>query len=215
MKIDHFFIFSSNKGQIANELVEFGITEGSNRIHRGQGTANRKFYFDNFFLEVLWVDNESDIRSEQTSKTKLWERSQFEKSGHSPFGLCLVNSKSTDLLFQDSLVYQPNYFPQGMSIDIITNEKTPQLPWTFRLPYRDIQKKPNEPTKHANGIKKLTKVIFEYPSTKTQTVFEKYFEQIDSIVFKSEKQTHLTLEFDHCVQGKSKEFKQLQLSIKF
>ena len=77
-------------------------------------------FFENFFLEVLWVIDETEIRSELTSKTKLWERSQFNKNNFSPFGLCLVNSKMTDKLFEQSQIYQPNYFPKGMSIDIIT-----------------------------------------------------------------------------------------------
>ncbi len=128
MEIDHIFIFSSNDGKEAEHLVDFGLTEGSSRLHPGQGTTNRKFYFENFFLEILWVVNEEEIQSELTSKTKLWERSQFEKNGHSPFGLCLINSESTDKLFEKSEIYQPNYFPEGMSIDIITNEKHPQFP---------------------------------------------------------------------------------------
>jgi len=72
MEIDHIFIFSKNDGKEADKLVEFGLTEGSNRIHPGQGTTNRKFYFENFFLEVLWVIDETEIRSDLTSKTKLW-----------------------------------------------------------------------------------------------------------------------------------------------
>ncbi len=53
MKIDHIFIFSNEHGKEANELVELGFTEGSNRVHKGQGTTNRKFYFENFYLEIL------------------------------------------------------------------------------------------------------------------------------------------------------------------
>ncbi len=49
MNIDHIFIFTDDDGKDADELVDFGLTEGSNRVHVGQGTTNRKFYFDNFF----------------------------------------------------------------------------------------------------------------------------------------------------------------------
>ena len=107
MEIDHIFIFSCANGKEAGHLVEFGLTEGSNRLHLGQGTTNRKFYFDNFFLEILWVVNEKEIQSKLTAKTKLWERSQFETNGSSRFGLCLVNSSSTDQLFMSSEIYQP------------------------------------------------------------------------------------------------------------
>lgn len=48
MEVDHIFIFSNNQGREADELINFGLTEGSNRVHPGQGTRNRKFYFEIF-----------------------------------------------------------------------------------------------------------------------------------------------------------------------
>lgn len=215
MEIDHIFIFSNNDGKEADKLVEFGLTEGSSRIHPGQGTTNRKFYFENFFLEVLWVIDETEIRSELTSKTKLWERSQFDKNDLSPFGLCLVNSKLTDKLFEQSQTYQPNYFPEGMSIDIITNEKNPNLPWTFRLPYRGEKKAHNEPTNHNNGIRKLTQAEFEMPLNTDEKEFKSYFQNSEIIGFKNGQQNHLTLEFDNKSQKKAMEFDELNLTIKY
>ncbi len=215
MEIDHIFIFSNNDGKEAEKLVEFGLTEGSSRIHPGQGTTNRKFYFENFFLEVLWVIDETEIRSELTSKTKLWERSQFDKNDFSPFGLCLVNSKMTDKLFVQSQIYKPNYFPKGMSIDIITNEKNPNLPWTFRLPYRDEEKAHYEPTNHNNGIRKLTQAEFEIPLSKDDKVFKNYFQSSENIDFKNGQRNHLTLEFDNKIQKKVINFIELNLTIKY
>ena len=124
MEVDHIFIFSNNRGKEASDLIEFGLTEGSNRLHSGQGTTNLKFYFDNFFLEILWVVNEDEIQGELTEKTKLWERSQFEKNGNSRFGLCLVNSKSTDNLFEKSEIYKPNYSQPFTSLGEIVGQKS-------------------------------------------------------------------------------------------
>jgi hypothetical protein len=215
MEVDHIFIFSNNRGKEASDLIEFGLTEGSNRLHSGQGTTNRKFYFDNFFLEILWVVNEDEIQSELTEKTKLWERSQFEKNGNSRFGLCLVNSKSTDNLFEKSEIYEPNYFPKGMSIDIITNEQNPNLPWTFRLPYRGKKKKNNEPIEHLNGIKSLTKVEFKTRTDSKKIDFEDAFKNVENIKFTKSDSLSLILEFDNIAQGKVKEFPELDLKIKY
>lgn len=55
IEIDHIFIFSNTNGREADDLVSSGLAEGSNRIHKRQGTMNRKFYFENFFLQILWV----------------------------------------------------------------------------------------------------------------------------------------------------------------
>ncbi|WP_299251729.1 VOC family protein [uncultured Aquimarina sp.] len=215
MEIDHIFVFSNTLGKEADKLVSFGLTEGSSRFHPGQGTMNRKFYFENFFLEILWVINKKEIQSELTSQTKLWERSQFKKNGYSPFGLCLVNSKSTDKLFEISKVYQPNYFPKGMSIDIITNEHYSKLPWTFRLPYRDKKKTNSKPIEHSNGIRLLTRTEFEMPMDNSCSEFKTFFQSVNDIDFKNRNRTHLTLEFDNKIQGKSKEFSELNLTIKY
>ncbi len=215
MEIDHIFIFSNDSGQESDDLVEFGLTEGSSRFHPGQGTTNRKFYFENFFLEILWVVNEKEIQSNLTAKTKLWERSQFYRNGNSRFGLCLVNSESTDKLFEKSEIYEPIYFPKGMSIDIFTNEQNPNLPWTFRLPYRDEKKTHNEPTKHDNQIKKLTQAEFETPLNKEDREFKSYFESSNNIDFKNSHRNHLTLEFDNFSQNIVMEFKELDLTIKY
>lgn len=215
MEIDHIFIFSNNNGKEADNLVNFGFTEGSSRIHPGQGTTNRKFYFDNFFLEILWVIDTKEIQSEATAVTKLWERSQFDKNDYSRFGLCLVSSNRTDELFTKSQIYQPNYFPKGMSIDIITNERSPELPWTFRLPYRDGKKEHNVPIEHQNEIKRLTKAVFEIKTDNGKTEFENYFQKEENIEFNKSKRTYLTLEFDNNIRGKIKEFSELNLKIKY
>lgn len=215
MEVDHIFVFSNNHGKEADDLVDFGLTEGSNRIHPGQGTTNRKFYFENFFLEILWVINEQEIQNTITAKTKLWERSQFQKNEHSPYGLCLVNSNSTDRLFEKSEIYQPSYFPKGMSIDIITNDQFPQLPWTFRLPHRNEKKPNNEPKKHLNKIKCLTRTEFEINTKIPKDNFKCYFNKFDKVSFNEEERIHLNLEFDNKAQGKEKEFTELGLTIKY
>ncbi len=95
MNIDHIFIFTNDNGKIADELVQFGLTEGSSRVHIGQGTTNRKFYFENFFLEILWVHNEEELKSDITKPTGLWQRADFNSS-NSPFGICIVNTDETE-----------------------------------------------------------------------------------------------------------------------
>ena len=102
-----------------------------------------------------------------------------------------------------------------MSIDIITNEQNPELPWTFRLPYQVEKKANNEPKEHANGIKNLTKVEFEIGDDFRKTDFEDFFKDVENITFSKGNRKHLTLEFDNKTQGKEKEFLELNLTIKY
>lgn len=196
MNIDHIFIFTDNVGKVADDLVAFGLTEGSNRIHIGQGTTNRKFYFQNFYLEVLWVHNRAEIESKLVKPTHLWERAKFDNDRVSPFGLCMVNTDSSNQLFEKAFKYQPSYFPTGQAIDVLHNSENPELPWTFRLPFKEQTKNENEPKLHINGIKMLTKTIFEH-QVENESDFLQNFASETEIIFLHSSKNWLTLVYDN------------------
>ena len=214
MTPDHIFIFTNDQGKIADQLVEFGLTEGSSRVHAGQGTSNRKFYFENFFLEILWVHDETEIDSELIKPIGLWQRADYQSSDFSPFGLCIVNTNETNNLFENAHKYQPSYFPDGMVIDILKNEHQPNFPWTFRLPFKGQKKNETEPTKHKNGIKQLSKVDF-YVENINDPNFIQSFKGEQNINFIKSDKTWLTLTFDEAKQGLRITFESLQLTIEY
>jgi hypothetical protein len=117
-------------------------------------------------------------------------------------------------MFENAFKYQPDYFPKGMEIDIIKNEDQPDLPWTFRLPFKGQKKNENEPITHENGISVLTKAIFEYQSISEKT-FLAHFNNEDPIQFIQSSRHWLKLIFDHGKQGKTQEFEQLRLTIDY
>jgi hypothetical protein len=214
MDIDHIFIFTNDNGKIADELVRFGLTEGSSRVHVGQGTTNRKFYFDNFFLEILWVHNEEELKSDTTKPTGLWQRADLN-STNSSFGLCIVNTDETESLFEKAFKYQPAYFPVGLSIDILRNEQNLNLPWTFRLPFKGQKKNETEPTEHKNGLRNLTKVEFGIKSYNENDEFIKQFVRQDKIKFTFSETNDLTLTFDNNKNSKTTKIDELNLKIKY
>jgi len=207
MNIDHIYIFS-NKGTEINDLIEFGLTEGSGRIHQGIGTANRRIFFENFYLEILWIENEKEAKN--IEKISIWERGNYKQSNYSRFGLCLENTCDTDNIFQNSIKWQPDFLPIGEQVEIITNEK---MPWIFKFP-KNRKKKIDEPKEHKVGIKQLTKAIFNLKNIE----FEKKLKviQTNSIIeFNQTSEDLLILEFDNCQRGKSKHFDNLSLEIKY
>ena len=207
IEIDHIFIFS-NKGKETNELIDFGLTEGSGRTHKGIGTANRRIFFDNFYLEILWVENELEARS--VENIGIWERSNFEKSQYSRFGLCLKNTEETDSVFINSMKWNPDFLPENKFVDILTNER---MPWIFRFP-ASRNDKLDEPRNHKNGIKKLTKAIFNMTKIDFKSVISKINKNA-TIEFNQSVDDLLILEFDHGVQGKTKQFDNLNLRINY
>ena len=214
MDADHIFIFTDDNGKVADQLVKLGLTEGSNRVHVGQGTTNRKFYFDNFFLEILWVHDTNEIESEKIKPIGLWQRAKFKINSFSPFGLCIINTSETDELFENAFKYQPDYFPQGQTIDILKNENQSSLPWTFRLPFKGQKRNINEPMEHKNGISLLTKTTFEHQEN-IEATFLNFFEQEQNIEFIKSDRTWLNLTFDNGTQGLTTEFETLKLTVHY
>ncbi|MGA9266227.1 MAG: hypothetical protein WBV79_07185, partial [Rhodomicrobium sp.] len=50
-EIDHIFVLTDMDAPSAGALLRLGLTEGPPNRHPGQGTANRRFFFDNAMLE--------------------------------------------------------------------------------------------------------------------------------------------------------------------
>lgn len=72
--LDHLILLSATGAPEAHAIVHLGLTEGRSNTHPGQGTANRRFFFQNAFLELVWVTDEIEARGETVRRTQLWER---------------------------------------------------------------------------------------------------------------------------------------------
>ena len=118
-ELDHLFVFTGVGAPEADRLVSLGMTEGSGNVHRGQGTANRRFFFRNAMLELLWVDDKQEVLSEPIAPTWLWERSQSRRTRASPFGICLRGTDGTGPAPPfETWTYYPPYLPAGMGIPV-------------------------------------------------------------------------------------------------
>ncbi|MGK7396371.1 MAG: hypothetical protein ACNS62_17470 [Candidatus Cyclobacteriaceae bacterium M3_2C_046] len=213
IELDHIIIFSTKQGLEADELVNYGLCEGSSRIHPGQGTRNRKFYFKNLYLEILWMHDEEKIKNPAVAPTQLWQRVNHKSFGLSPFGLGLKPGKEADQLFSGSVKYQPVYFPEGTAFEVLTHQSRPYLPWTFRMPFLTDGMHQTEPVSHKTGIEEVTRVIFTVPEANFQNPFSTGLTQNSLVTFKLGSSYGLILEFDHKKQGKEKAFDQLPLTL--
>lgn len=215
MLIDHIFIFSKSKGKEADELRDFGLTESPGRRHPGQGTQNRKFHFQDFFLEILWVVDQHELLSGSTFQSKLWQRAQYQQNGFSPFGLCFRAAPPINLLFKTAIAYQPAYFPEGKTIAVLPNEEHPSLPWTFQLPAFAKDSKQTLPPTHSAGLHRLTKTTFEVTAKAINSAFAKSFAAHQELQFISGHSPLLRLQFDHGVQNKQHRFNSLPLVLEY
>jgi hypothetical protein len=85
LEVDHAFIGCTSGAPQGDALLRLGFVEGSGNTHPGQGTANRRFYFDNFMLELVWVTDPGEACNERTRRTRLWERCEGQDGQVSPW----------------------------------------------------------------------------------------------------------------------------------
>ena len=51
-ELDHIFVLCEPGAPEADELLAAGFVEGQGYVHRGQGTANRVFFFQDFYYPI-------------------------------------------------------------------------------------------------------------------------------------------------------------------
>lgn len=149
LEVDHVFIACAPGAPEASALLDLGFVEGSPNIHLGQGTANRRFFFANFMLELLWVMDSEEATSERTRRTRLWERCSHRGRKISPFGVLFRTSSTTPLQAPfRTWSYHPNYLPPGLAIEV-ADGTTLGEPELFHLPFlRGPRSETIEPKNH-------------------------------------------------------------------
>lgn len=170
-ELDHIFICTDLGAPAAEQLTALGLTEGSSNSHPGQGTANRRFFFHNAMLELLWVTSEAEAISTPIRRTHLWDRWHHRNTQACPFGICLrsTDKNSKDIAFEH-WDFCPPYLPEGMSITVATNSNIITEPMLFQTPFGrrpDTQPPQNkQPLIHRAGLKEITRVTLTSPAAK-------------------------------------------------
>jgi hypothetical protein len=219
MELDHIFIFTQESEQVAQSLRYLGLSEGTPNIHPGQGTACRRFFFHNAYLELAWVIDEQEIKSPAVVNTKLWERSQYQSTKYCPFGLCFrAIEKAKDkvsLLFDDGWHYYSSFLPEGQFANIASNANFPAEPMLFEMPFfgiapKDYPLEKQQPLNHTNGFKEITKISLTLPtpSSNMSLPLQKVLRNDEVNVFEGE-EYRVCIEFDGAKIGKMQNFHHL------
>jgi hypothetical protein len=133
-ELDHIMIFCNVGAPEAGALTEQGLHEGPGNTHPGQGTANRRFFFPNAYLELLWIENALEAGRPEVRGTRLLERWQRRAAGDCPFGLVFRPGPKGPVEPPKSWTYAPQYFPPGFSIEV-ARDVPPNEPLLFYLPF--------------------------------------------------------------------------------
>ena len=172
VEVDHVFVSASVDAPEAQRLIDLGLIEGSSIRHPGQGTANRRFFFANAMLELIWVENEPEARSEAepARRLHLWERWSGRDGAACPFGVCLRPSEGqSDVAPFPAWVYRPAYSPVGLPV--ANNSTVDSEPLVFYIPlHRRMDSAPadqRQPFVHKLPIRELTAVRIFAPAAAT------------------------------------------------
>jgi hypothetical protein len=172
VEVDHVFVSASAGAPEAQRLIDLGLVEGSRNRHPGQGTANRRFFFANAMLELIWVEDaaEAQNEAEPARRLHLWERWAGRAGEACPFGVCLRPAVGESAVAPfPSWEYRPGYSPVGMPVaDSSTVDSEPLL---FYIPmHRRTDTAPpdqRQPYEHRLPIRELTAVRIFAPGAAT------------------------------------------------
>jgi hypothetical protein len=184
----------------AERLVALGLTEGAANTHPGQGTACRRFFFANAYLELLFVTDEAEARAEPARSTRLFERWSRRGAGASPFGVVLRPSlASAEAGVKPpfpSWSYRPAYLPPGFAIEVAAGT-TLEEPEVFYIPFaRRPDALGQQPMSHGPGLCELTGVGIGVPGRGAVSAAARAAEESGVVAFAPADEHLMTLTFD-------------------
>ena len=217
VELDHMFICTEVGAPEADRLAAFGLAEGTSNLHPGQGTTNRRFFFHNAMLELLWVRDEREVRSPPITPARLWERWRYRSTGYSPFGICLRPSarhapaEPAALPFA-TWEYRPPYLPSELHIDVAAGTAANE-PLLFAIPHGErpdaFPEERCQPLVHPKGVVEITRLRIVLPSDEPVSGAVRALHRAGVVPFDTGNDHVAEIEFDHGNRGQSADFRPL------
>lgn len=210
VELDHIFVCTRKGAPEAELLRAFGLAEGSGNIHPGQGTANRRFFFHNVMLELLWLQNPEEAKSLVTSPTGLFERCSLSDPNVSPLGFCFrPGEQAENPIPFPAWDYRPVFFPAPLVVKV--GEAPLVEPMWF---YLDFLSKPDpdelrqrEPVDHGTGFREVTAVSVTLPSVLPLSAPATILNNVNGFSVQSGDRHGVEIEFDGGSAGKQHDFR--------
>lgn len=197
-EIDHVFVCSAaGAEEEAARLRALGLIEGPPNTHPGQGTACRRFLFENAYLELIWVTDEEEARGPLARPTRLWERwAGRGRPEVAPFGVVSRPGagEETGPPFS-SWPYRPPYLPAPLAIDVATDTPLGE-PAFFHLAFASADRFLADPPRHPLGLRRLTGVEIALSATAPLSAAARAVEEALGVAFRPATGSLMTLAFD-------------------
>lgn len=201
MHIDHIFLRATDSAPEAEFLREWGLVEGSSNHHPGQGTANRRFFFHNAYLELLWIADAAEVCSDTTRPTRLHERLVGGNEAVSPFGVCVRPGANEESPAFPSWDYAARYLPKGMTISVGHDTPLSEPMW-FVSPKGAAGTRTQEPCNHPVGVRNITSVAITMPKGEQRSQAAQAICASTGLALKEGEQHLIEITFDHGARGR-------------
>ncbi|KQQ62414.1 glyoxalase-like domain protein [Pseudomonas sp. Leaf127] len=199
MEIDHIFVCVKDENHGAEALKSLGLVEGTPNVHPGQGTANRRFFLRNAFIELLYLTDESEAQSDLTAPTRLFERLTCAEGAAAPFGICFRPSIAGEKPMFPVWAYRPVYLPAALSVDV-GHAPVSEPMWFFLSFAKRPDEAPREraqPLEHPNGFRDITFVRVTTPSRQVFSTAANCANQLKGFEMVQGDEHLIELEIDH------------------
>ncbi|HKE37355.1 MAG TPA: VOC family protein [Candidatus Baltobacteraceae bacterium] len=215
---DHLVVICDPGAPQADALSALGLIEGSANVHDGQGTSNRRYFFHNAYVELVWVDDLDLARQEPAFRTRLWERWMRRHDGACPFGIALRPDDPADAEARPPFptwAYHAPYLPPQVAIGIALATPLTEPEFLYLNFATSPQSKAREPLDHPLGLREITHVRVGSPA-KAQSQAAKTTAALGIASFTDSREYVVELFFDHAVKGESADLRpQLPLLLRW
>jgi len=202
IELDHFLVIVEPGAPEANRLTDIGLVEGTSNDHPGQGTANRRFFFSNWGLELAYIRDAEEALNGKASGLRIAERAADHNA--SPFGL-IVHRTSDDA--RDPFPgwhYYPEYFSEDKYFLVGVNSDVLEEPLCICMPIMAAARPVQPP--QAESFERVTEIIIGVPVDQPSDVLQT-FAECDGVSLRIGEPHCMEIVFKDAEQGRSKNLK--------
>jgi hypothetical protein len=205
MELDHVFLCANAGAPEAEQLVQFGLREGTPNRHPGQGTACRRFACANAMIELVWVDDPVEAQNEATRRTRLWERWRDREGGASPFGICVRpgGSQISESPFP-GWEYRPAYLDDPLFM--LIGDASVREPLWVHLGFLRLADREKWFVEHPSGLREITGLTLTTPEP-LRSPASKAMVESGILAVEGGPRSLLTIDFDHRRLNLTKDFR--------
>lgn len=202
-EVDHIFITVTPGAPEVDRLLARGLEEGPPNRHPGQGTACRRVFFQDRYLEFLWLEDRNEAASELVAPTGLEARAGLA-AGASRVGIALRRVPGTptdDGIPLETWPYRPAYLPEGMALPVATPPGALAEPLVFFLPWERAWEPRLGP--HPNGVGRVTGLTLTLPEDIRSAPVPRWLESVAGLTVVPGDRERVTVELEGGSRGES------------